>query len=100
MFKTTLKTLLAALALSAGATFATAADMSTPSASSLFKPAVSSSDFSGLVHNVNEYQYKKCGRFVIAVYNQCLQSAGSDGRRINRCQREYRRGVQVCHGLR
>ena len=100
MFKATLKTIIAATALLTGASLATAADMSTPAASSIFQPAVSSGDFSGLVHNVNEYQYKKCGRFVIAVYNQCLRGAGSDSNRIRRCRSEYQRGVQVCHGLR
>ena len=100
MFKTTLKTIIAATALLTGATIANAANMSTPAASSMFQPAVSSGDFSGLVHKVNEYEYRRCGRLAIAVFNLCRDRAGSNGQKINRCQRTYQQQVQVCHRLR
>ncbi len=96
MTKTTLKTLIAGIALLTGASVANAADFTPASA----QPAVANGDFSSLVLRVNQYEYKRCGKLAIAVYNNCLSSAGSNSQRIRQCRSTYQRQVQICQGLR
>ena len=92
---TTLKTLIASIALLGGATAVQAAGFTYADA----RPAIANGDFSSMVQQVNQYKYKKCGRLAIAVYNQCLNSAGSNSQRIRRCRSTYQSQVQICHSL-
>ena len=92
---TSLKTLIAGIALLTGASMAQAADFTSASA----QPAIANGDFSSMVLQVNQYKYKKCGRLAIAVYNQCLSSAGNNSQRIRHCRSRYQSQVQICHSL-
>ncbi|MEM7426603.1 MAG: hypothetical protein AAF441_10935 [Pseudomonadota bacterium] len=96
MTNTSLKTLIAGIALLTGASVANASDFNAASA----QPALANGDFGSMVIRVNEYEYRRCGRLAIAVYNNCLRSAGSNSQRIRQCRSTYQRQVQICHGLR
>ena len=93
MTNATLKTIIASIALLTGASAASAANHSA-------QPAIANGDFSSMIIRVNEYEYRRCGRLAIAVYNNCLRGAGSNSQRIRQCRSTYQRQVQICHGLR
>ena len=51
-----------------------------------------------LVSN-NQYQYHRCAKFALAVYNLCLDQANGESAKVRRCRAEYQRGVVSCQNL-